>query len=168
MNRKILFGILVISVFVLGTSTVALAISRNDPALNTRFVVELDGIVCQSFTSIEGLGSELEVVEYRDGMDPEKVRLIAGSTYSGPITLRRGVTDSQELWEWFKSNRDSFPDRRNMAIILLDKQGYPQSRWEFWECWPSAYYVEPLESSPGNVAYEVLVIQYEHMNRVTA
>ena len=74
--------------------------ARVDPYKNFRFLVELDGIVQAGFTDCSGFGSEVEVVEYREGGDPNQcVSCRAKTTYPN-ITLKWGVTDSHELYDW--------------------------------------------------------------------
>lgn len=167
MDRKILFGLIGVLVLVLGTSTMALAADRKDPYPRSSFLVEIDGITIASFASIEGVGSEVEVVEYREGNEPPTVRLQPGIIRTGSITLRLGVTDNMELYKWYELVEEGKMDdaRRNMAIILMDREGNPTARWEFENCWPSAYYVKPLNSTSREVTYEVLVVQYEGMAR---
>ena len=163
MNRKI-FALLGVLAFVLGTCTVALAVSKN-PMPSSNFVVEIDGIYSSSFASVEGVGSEIEVVEYREGSDTNEVMLKSGVVRIGPIILKRGVSENEELWNWFDNYTNDEPTKKCMSVILLDHTRTEKARYSFCGCWPSAYYVEPLESSPSNVAYEVLVVQCESMLR---
>lgn len=167
MDRKILFGLIGVLVLVLGTSTMALAADREDPYPRSRFLVEIDGIHTAGYASIEGIGSEVEVVEYREGNEPPTVRLQPGIIRTGSINLSLGVTDNMELYNWYKEVEEGNMDdaRRNMAIILIDRRGISKARWEFVECWPSAYYVKPLKSTSHQVACEVLVVQCEGMER---
>src|SRR5438477_5575693 len=51
---------------------------RVDPYSNFRFHVEIDGIRQAGFMECTGLGSQVEVVEYREGGDPASVRKLAG------------------------------------------------------------------------------------------
>ena len=74
--------------------------ARVDPYKNFRFLVELDGIVQAGFTDCSGFGSEVEVVEYREGGDPNHVRKLPAKTTYPNITLKWGVTDSHELYDW--------------------------------------------------------------------
>ena len=43
-----------------------------------------------------------EAIDYREGTDPTHVRKLPGLTKYGNITLKWGVTDSTELYEWHK------------------------------------------------------------------
>ena len=51
---------------------------RVDPYRNFRFLVEIDGIVQAGFSECSGFGSDVEVVEYREGGEPSTVRKLPG------------------------------------------------------------------------------------------
>ncbi len=168
MRRKILLVLLGLMTIIVISSSIALAPAggRKDPLPSQKFIVEIDGIASASFTHVEGVGSDMEVVEYREGNDPYNiVHLTPGLARAGPITLKRGLTENTELWDWFEKNRDESIDRRSMSIVILDHKHEEKARFNFHDCWPSEYYVEPLESSPSGVAIEVIVIQCEIMER---
>lgn len=168
MDRRIIFAVLGVLIFLVSASSVALAPSgrgKPDPLPSSNFLVEIDGIASASYMSVEGVGSEVEVVEYRDATDPNSVFLIPGNYRSGPITLKRGLSENTELWDWYKSNLDNPVDRRSMSIVFMDHGRNEKARYNAHECWPSSYYIEPLVSNPSDVAIEVIVIQCESVER---
>lgn len=167
MKRKIMFALAGILVFVLVASSIAIAPAggKPDPLPSSNFVVEIDGIASSSFVSVEGVGSDIEVIEYRDASDPNRVMLLPGVARYGPIVLRRGLTENTELWDWFESNVDNPVDTRSMSIVFMDHGHNEKARYNAHECWPSAYYIEPLESNPSGVAMEVIVIETELIER---
>ncbi|UCG68411.1 MAG: phage tail protein [Thermoplasmata archaeon] len=167
MDRKILFALLGVLVFIIGSSAVALAPSggKPEPLPSSNFIVEIDGITIASYASVEGVTCGTEVVEYRDGSDPNRVMLLPGLTRYGPITLRRGLTENTELWDWYKGNLENPTERKSMSIVFMDHGHNEKARYNAHECWPSDYYIEPLESNPSDVAMEVIVIQTELIER---
>jgi len=56
-------------------------------------------------------------------------------------------------------------ERKNMAIIVLDEEGNPKSRWEFREAWPTKYDAPDLNATANEVAIETLEIAHEGMQR---
>ena len=75
--------------------------ARFDPYKNFKFTVSIDGITV-GFSECTGLDAEVSVIEYREGGD-HIVRKLAGLVKFTNITLKRGVTDSLELYNWFKA-----------------------------------------------------------------
>ena len=167
MNRKIVFALLGILAFIVSSSSIALAPSggKPDPLPSSNFIVEIDGIASASYISVEGVHSKIEVIEYRDANDPNRINLMPGNAHYGPIILRRGLTENTELWDWYKSNLDNPVDRRSMSIVFMDHGHNEKARYNCHECWPSGYFFEPLESNPSGVAVEVIVIQTELIER---
>ena len=113
--------------------------SRVDPYKNFRFLVEIDGITQAGFSECSGFGSEVEVIEYREGGEPTAVRKLPGRVKYPNITLKWGVTDSRELYDWHRAVLQGQIQRKRGAIILLDDSGTPKVRWVFSEAWPSKW-----------------------------
>ena len=67
---------------------------------NFRFLVEIDGIQQAAFMECTGLGSKIEVVDYREGSEPPTVRKIPGKVSYPDIVLKWGVTKSRDLYNW--------------------------------------------------------------------
>jgi phage tail-like protein len=96
---------------------------RVDPYMNFRFRVELDGIQQAGFMECSGLGSQIEVVEYREGNDLTAVRKLPGKVSYPDIVLKWGVTDSQELYNWHQQVIQGNLIRKNGSVVLVDSQG---------------------------------------------
>ena len=73
---------------------------RVDPYLNFRFRVEMDGIQQAGFMECTGLGSQVDVLEYREGGIGAVVHKLPGKVSYPDITLKWGITDSKELYQW--------------------------------------------------------------------
>ena len=167
--RKMVVFLAILTILIIVSTAVATAPSakKKYPLPSSNFIVEIDGIASSSFTHVEGVSGTTEVIEYREGNEQNTVRLFPGLTRYGPITLKRGLSDNSELWDWYESNIDEPVDARSMSIIFLDRCRNEQVRYIFAECWPSDYYIEPLDSNPSGIAIEVIVIQCESMDRVS-
>ncbi len=99
MRHKIVYSFIAVAVVavLIAISVQAPAGSRNDPLPAFKFRVEIDGIVQANFREVSGLACETDVIEYRDGSDPNVVRLLPGVSQCGPIVLKGGLTTSSEL-----------------------------------------------------------------------
>jgi phage tail-like protein len=142
--------------------------ARVDPYKNFRFLLEIDGINQAGFTECSGLGSSVEVVEYREGGDPTTVRKLRGRTSASDVTLKWGVTDSTELYAWHRDVVDGKPledIRKNGSIVLLDDSGEEKARWNFFTAWPSKYDPPEFNSTSNDVAIETLTITCERIER---
>ena len=140
---------------------------RIDPYKNHRFVVEIDGISQAGFREVTISDSSQDAVEYRDGNEPPTVRKQPGLVKYGNVTLKWGITDSLDLCNWRKQAEEGkMKDaRKNMAIVLLDQEGQPSSRWEFSQAWPTKYSAPGLNATANEIAIETLEIAHEGMKR---
>ena len=139
--------------------------ARNDPYKNFNFLVEIDGISVAGFSECTGLRLEVDVIEYRDGGDPSGVRKLPGLSKVGDITLKRGITASKELHDWFQSVRNGVADRRSGAIVLLDDARKPVVRWRFFNAFPRKWEGPNLDAKGNDVAIETLTLCCENLER---
>src|SRR5918911_115523 len=140
---------------------------RVDPYMSFRFLVEIDGIVRAFFSECTGFGSNIEVVEYREGGEPITVRKLPGKISYTDITLKWGTTDdSMELYNWHKTVLDGKIERKNGSIIVLDDTGQKKVRWNFFNAWPSKYDAPDFNAKGNDVAIDTLTISYARLERV--
>ena len=138
---------------------------RNDPYKNFNFRVEIDGIAQAGFVECTGLAMEVEVIEYREGGDVSVVRKLPGRAKVGDITLKRGITASKDLYDWFASVRDGAADRRNGSIILQDDARTDRVRWTFTGAFPRKLEGPNLDARGNDVAIEILTLCCETVER---
>ena len=139
--------------------------TRVDPYRGYNFLVEIDGITQAGFQEASGLDSSTGAIDYREGTDPTHVRKLPGLTTYTAISLKRGVTDSQELWKWRQTVVDGKIDRRNGSIVLLDDVGTEKMRWNFTNAWPSKWTGPALNATSTAIAIETLEITHEEVTK---
>ena len=138
---------------------------RVDPYRGARFLVEIDGITQAGFQEVSGLDVTVDPVEYREGSDPAHTRKLPGLTKYGNVTLKRGLTDSDELWKWHQTVVEGNPERRNGSIILLDDKGAERLRWNFFNAWPSKWTGPAFNATTAAIAIETLELTQEELRR---
>ena len=139
---------------------------RTDPFENFRFRVEIEGIQQARFTECTGLGSHIEIVEYREGNEPTgAVRKIPGRVTYPDITLKWGVTASRELYDWHLAVINGQLQRKTGSIVLLDSERKEVLRWNFFEAWPSKWDGPTLSAMSNDVAIESLTITCERQEQ---
>ena len=140
---------------------------RSDPYLIFRFRVEIAGIQQAGFMECTGLGSQIEVVEYREGGDNASVRKLPGKISYPDIVLKWGVTDSQELYRWHLQAIQCNLLRKDGSVVLLDSQGNEKLRWNFFSAWPSKWSGPTLNATGNDVAIEELTLTCERQEQAT-
>jgi phage tail-like protein len=139
--------------------------ARVDPYKNYRFLVEIDGIVQAGFAECTGFGSNVEVVEYREGGDAATVRKLPGKVSYPDIMLRWGLTDSRDLYDWHLAAVNGQIERKNGSIILLDDTGQEKVRWNFFDAWPSRWDGPDFNAKGTDVAIDALTVSCERVER---
>lgn len=134
---------------------------RVDPYRNFRFLVEIDGIVQAGFSDCTGFGSNVEIIEYREGGDVATVRKLPGKISYPDISLKWGVTNSRELYDWHRAAVNGKIERKNGSIILQDDTGQEQVRYNFFRAWPSKWDGPDFSAKGNDVAVDTLVIACE-------
>lgn len=142
-----------------------------DPLVSSWFGVEFQGQVVGAFRECTGLGSENEVVEYKaSGPNGEYViKKVPGRLKWNNITLKRGITDSMDMWQWRKLvEQGKISDaRKNGTITMYNQQGTAVAKWNFLNAWPSKLTGPSANASNNEVAIEELEITHEGYERVS-
>ena len=136
------------------------------------FLLEVSGITAESttiiggFKSMSGMDSETEVIEFKQGNDMV-VRKKPGRTTYANITLERGYTATDDLWQWRKNIEDGVIDRRAGTITVLDQDmDAVVAEFAFYEGWPCKWYVPELDSDQSGMAIEKIEIATEKVERL--
>lgn len=138
---------------------------RIDPYRNFRFKVVLDHIIQAGFSECSGFGSSIEIIEYREGGEPATVRKLPGKASYPDITLKWGVADSTELYDWHRAALDGKVQRKNGSIVLFDDRGDEKARWNFFNAWPSKYDGPDFNAKGNDIAIDTLTLSCERVER---
>jgi phage tail-like protein len=140
--------------------------ARVDPFTAFNFLVELDGISQASFRECSGLDATTEVIEHRQGGDNVTVYKLPGKSTYTDITLKWGLTDSTELWNWRRQVIEGRVVRKNGSIVIYDLQNRTEVvRWNFVNAWPTKWEGPALNALGNEVAVETLVLAHEGITR---
>lgn len=141
---------------------------RADPAVKFRFdvICGFFGRIIGSFSKISGIKEQIEVVDMRDGTDPQRTKKLVGTHQGGTIVLEKGVTGNvSELVGWFnrvkKNDRNGF--RSDIAIGVADCANRLARVVKLQDAWPSAYELGDLDAKSSEVEVESLTLVFESL-----
>ncbi|MFL6200286.1 MAG: phage tail protein [Thermoanaerobaculia bacterium] len=137
---------------------------RRDPFRSFNFAVEIDGIARAGFRECSGLDASQDPIEYREGNEGPTARKVPGLVKYSNITLKWGMTDDAELWDWRKRAMTGKVERKNGSIVLLDDTGAEKMRWNFREAWPTKWTGPSFNATGNEVAIETLEIAHEGLD----
>jgi len=114
---------------------------RHDPYKGYSFRVEIDGSTRAGFRECSGPEVTHDLIASREGDEGRTTRKLPGLVKYANISLRRGISDDQDLWTWHNTATTGAIARRNGSIILLSDTGDELAR--------GAVAVKPLRASGG-------------------
>lgn len=141
--------------------------ARDDPLRNFRFRVEIDQVTQAYFSEVMIGETTNEAIDYRVGTDPTHVRKLPGLTKYGNITLKWGVTDSTELYDWHKQIMTGGIQngRKSVKIVVIDEAGADKASYLATECWPTKFDPSDLQGKGNEVFIELLELVNEGIER---
>ena len=134
---------------------------NNDPYRAYNFLVEIDGITRAGFRECSGLDSASDPIEYREGNEARTARKLSGLMKFSNISLKWGISDDVELWEWHKTVADADIERKNGSIVLMDESGEEQARWNFVNGWATKWTGASFNVTGNEIAIDTLDIAHE-------
>jgi phage tail-like protein len=81
------------------------------------------------------------------------------------VTLKRGITDSMDLYNWYKDVVAGKIKRQTVAIVVLDEEGKDKARFQIAEAWPSKYDPMDLNAKGNDVSIETMELVNEGVER---
>jgi phage tail-like protein len=143
--------------------------ARQDPLRNVRFRLEIDGLQVAGFSEVTIGPTTTEAIDYREGTDPSHVRKLSGLTKYGNVSLKRGVTDSLELFEWHQGivQGQLSTNRKRVVIVVQNEAGEDKARFVVSDAWPTKYDPSDLNASGNEVLIECLELANEGIQRVS-
>lgn len=139
---------------------------RNDPYRNFNFVVEIQGIQSAGFTDCSGFGASTDPIEYREGGKNTTTHKLPGQTKYTNIVLKWGLTDSRDLYDWYRDVVNGKIRRAHGSIVVYDVDGLTEkARWNFFDAWPTKWDGPDFSAKGNDVAIETLELAHERIER---
>lgn len=149
---------------------------RFDPYKSFKFRVKWDGRHVAGITRVSALRRVTEVIEHREGGEPNATRKSPGRTRFEPIVLERGVTHDTEFESWANKvwrhgaglgAEASLKDfRKDITIELYNEAGQLVIAYHVFRCWVSEFQALPdLDANLGSVAIQSITLQNEGWER---
>jgi phage tail-like protein len=142
--------------------------TRDTPFGAYNFMVEFDGnedanSALGGFSDVSGLGTEITLMEYRQGNDREnRVRKIPALSKASDVTLKRGMMGLTNFWQWVNVTRVDPTHKRTVRITLKDEVGNPVQQWVLINARPMKWTGPTFAAKGGSdAAMEELVIASE-------
>jgi phage tail-like protein len=137
-----------------------------DPFKVFRFVVEINGTLVGGFSEVTGFERRTEVDDYREGGVNDYVHKIAKETRYPNLTLKRGITDLTNLWQWHQQVINGQIERKTVSVILLDSLGLERWRWIFSDAYPVKWNGSDMNANSSTVSVESIELAHHGMTKL--
>lgn len=155
-----------------------MATRTRDPLRNFAYRVTIGGFSGSfGFSSVDGLNTSLEVVEYREGGDNHTPRKMPGQTSFDNITLERGKysgEDSDDFLVWAQEGykhslgtrqlNDGF--RRDFTVTIMDRNGVEVKQFTIHNGWVCEYQHDALEGDGNDVWIQRIEVCHEGLEEI--
>jgi len=132
-----------------------------------RFLFELDGVEVGVFREVQGLEVTIAVEEVNEGGQNGFTHHLPGRMSWPNITFRRGVTESNALFEWLtRSSGEGFAgsgnklERSTGAVTAVDHQGKRLRSWTLLDVFPVRWEGPSFVADSGDPLQESLEISH--------
>ena len=135
-------------------------------AFNFAVEIRVEGVaeqVCDAaFAECDGLEMTMDVKTIREGGNNGKeIRLTGGLKY-GQVTMKRGMTATFDLWDWFNRMLADPSLRAKAQVVIFANDGTTErARFVLSRCVPVKLKSPALSAKDGAVAIEELQLAYE-------
>jgi len=131
-----------------------------------RFGIEVKAELLASFAECSGLSVSVRNDKWEEGGANHTTLKFPGRTDFGNLTLRHGVTHSEDLFKWFLEVLRGEDARRNITVILFGHDLQQQLRsWQFSRAFPVKWTGPTLQAASSTVAIES--VEFAHDGFVT-
>lgn len=138
---------------------------------NFNFLVEikLDGnkLCNAAFAECDGLEMNMQPKTIREGGDNTRPIHLLGPVAYGQLTLKRGMSPSFDLWDWFERVQQPGGGslRADAEVVLLAADaGTRQVSFTLSRCLPVKIKAPGLNAREGTLAIEEMQLVYERLS----
>ncbi len=128
-------------------------------------VAGVSGTVCKgAFSDCDGLEMTMESKPVREGGNNQEHIHLMGPISYGQLTLKRGMTDTLDLWKWFSAaGRTGRKSTAQGKVIIWDASGVPSLTFTLKDCLPVKLRGPSLSAKDGQLAIEEMQLVYARL-----
>jgi phage tail-like protein len=138
---------------------------ETDPYGAFRYRVEILGVQVGGFSEVSGIERETTLEDFREGgLNDYTHKLVTVTKYQN-LTLRRGLADANELWQWHQDVVNGKIERRQVNVVLVDTAGNDTWRWVFDKAYPVKWTGTALNATTAAVFVESIELAHNGIRR---
>ena len=119
------------------------------------------------FSECTGLEMSMDIEEYEEGGNNGTVLKFPTRIKWNNITLKKGLTTSTELWDWFFGFVEGRGVRKDGVITLLNAEHEAHTAWQFFRGLPVKYTGPTFNASQSEVVVESIEFAHEGLYQMS-
>jgi len=135
-----------------------------------KFVVEIQGVAFAGFRDMSDLRVSVAEVAHHEGgsLIPKKE---PGRVTFADVTLSRGATTDEDLWNWMKETIAAGSilvdpaQKRTIDVVQQDRAGTEVNRWTLHNCWPKEFMAGSWNNEADENVIEEIVLGYDFFDK---
>jgi phage tail-like protein len=133
---------------------------ETDPYGAFRFRVEILGVQVGGFSEVSGIERDTTLEDFREGGVNDYTHKLVTVTKYQNLTLKRGLADANELWQWHQDVINGKIERRQVNVVLVDTAGRDTWRWVFEKAYPVKWQGAALNAATAAIFVESIELAH--------
>lgn len=136
------------------------------PFKKYNYEVKIDNMNVAGFSEVSATDITIDPIEYREGnMKVKTAGKQPGIVKYGNVTLKWGMTESMELYQWAQDVAAGKIERKTITITLKDDEQTETAAWQLISAWPTKYTAADMNATSNEVAIETMEFVTEGITR---
>ncbi|CAN5805616.1 hypothetical protein BH20ACI4_BH20ACI4_11980 [soil metagenome] len=136
-------------------------------AFNFAVEIRVEGVaeqICDAaFAECDGLEVTMDVKTIREGGNNGKQIRLTGPMNYGTLTLKRGMTETFDLWKWVELMQTNPETRADAEVVLFSPDKQVRAKFLLSSCLPIKLKAPAMNAKDGGVAIEEFQLAYESL-----
>ena len=136
-------------------------------AFNFAVEIKVEGVATQicdaAFAECDGLEVTMDVKTIREGGNNGKQIRLTGPMNYGTLTLKRGMTETFDLWKWVELMQTNPEIRADAEVVLFSPDKQVRAKFFLASCLPIKLKAPAMNAKDGGVAIEEFQLAYESL-----
>jgi phage tail-like protein len=137
-------------------------------AVGARFDLEIEGIQVASFAECSGFGLTVATDKLEEGGVNHTTRKLPARTDFTNIVLKKGVTESTELFDWVMEAINGRIKRKTVTLHVLNPGAKPEEMtfYEVLRAFPVKWTGPTFQTSANQAAIETLELAHDGFEKI--
>lgn len=144
--------------------------ANDSPVAANRFGISIDGVQIASFSELQGISTEVDVIEHLESTDDGvRVSKIPGVTRpKGEVKFKMAMGTNLEMNSWLEAAQAGMMEqaRKSCSLVMYDAENKPVARFYLENAWPMKCVLSPLRAGGNEVMQQEWSLTFETIQRV--